>query len=84
MPAIATSLAWVVVAVVPVLAAVLLEALLLLAVTFTGLGVSTPLYSPTTAAANIELDRLMVRVVPAPNRTGAYQISVVVVVEGVV
>ena len=84
MPPIHTSFAWVVVAVVPVFVAVLSLPLLLLAVTSTGPGVNTPLYSPTTAAAKMDADKLIVMSVPAPDRTGAYQISVVVLDDGVV
>ena len=79
----ASSLAWAVMAVVPVLAAVLLEALLLLAVASSGLALKTPEYSTITAAAKTPADKLIVTLVPAPASTGAYQISLVVEIDGV-
>ena len=74
MPPIQSSLTWLVVVVVPVTAAVLLP--VELAVTSSGLTVSTPLYSMTTAAERSD-DWVMVIPVPAPETLGAYQISVV-------
>jgi hypothetical protein len=78
MPPIQSSLACVVVAVVPVVA-VVLAFVVALAVTETSdeVGVRSPLYSATTAAARIEFRLIVTADAVAPETFGAYQISVV-------